>query len=93
MSGRGSTPTARTRCILALSLTLIALTTAQSGLAAEGDITTLAGTGAPGSGGDGGPAALAQLQAPTGIAASSDGSIWSSPTATRSGSDRSTPPG
>ncbi|HEX6652498.1 MAG TPA: hypothetical protein VF072_07130 [Thermoleophilaceae bacterium] len=42
--------------------------------AAEGDIFTFAGTGAPGSGGDGGPATSAALRQPTAVAWLGDGS-------------------
>jgi hypothetical protein len=39
----------------------------------DGIITTVAGTGVPGSTGDGGPATAAQLDAPTGLATTPDG--------------------
>jgi uncharacterized protein (TIGR03437 family) len=42
----------------------------------DGNINTIAGTGAPGFTGDGGPAASAQLASPTGIAADSFGNIF-----------------
>lgn len=42
-------------------------------VAGDGTITTLAGTGVPGPTGDGGPAILAQLDGPEGVAAASDG--------------------
>ena len=41
--------------------------------AASGDITTVAGTGAAGLGGDGGPAVAAQLSGPTGVYPTADG--------------------
>lgn len=41
-----------------------------------GTITTVAGTGAPGFAGDGGPALLALLNGPTGVAPASDGSLY-----------------
>jgi sugar lactone lactonase YvrE len=44
--------------------------------AGSGIITTVVGTGAPGSGGDGGPATLAQLKAPEGVAISTTGDIY-----------------
>jgi hypothetical protein len=40
-----------------------------------GDIYTVAGTGQPGSAGDGGPAALAELDIPTGVAVDSTGNL------------------
>jgi RHS repeat-associated protein len=46
----------------------------QSALSAV--ITTVAGTGVPGSGGDGGPATKAQLNSPFGLAAAPDGSLY-----------------
>ena len=42
----------------------------------DGAITTIAGTGAAGQSGDGGPAAQAQISAPTAIAVKPDGSIY-----------------
>lgn len=42
----------------------------------SGIITTVAGSGVPGFGGDGGPATLAHLTAPTGIALGPDGSLY-----------------
>jgi glucose/arabinose dehydrogenase len=42
----------------------------------EGAITTVAGTGEAGSSGDGGPATQAQLDAPTGVAVASDGTVY-----------------
>ena len=44
--------------------------------ASTGIITTLAGTGVPGFGGDGGPATLAQLQGPSSVAVDSIGNIY-----------------
>lgn len=41
----------------------------------NGIVTTLAGTGVPGFGGDGGPAPNAQLNSPAGLALASDGSL------------------
>lgn len=43
---------------------------------ATGVITTLAGTGAPGSSGDGGPATSAQLNQPRGVAVDSAGDVY-----------------
>jgi len=43
---------------------------------AEGRIDTVAGTGAPGFSGDGGPAKKAQLDLPIGIAGGADGSVY-----------------
>ncbi len=45
-------------------------------VAADGVITTVAGTGPNGAGGDGGPATAAQLALPTGIALSRDGTLY-----------------
>jgi len=45
-------------------------------VAPEGVISTLAGDGTPGSAGDGGPAALAQLHTPRGLAVGPDGSVY-----------------
>jgi RHS repeat-associated protein len=42
----------------------------------SGNLTVVAGTGSPGSAGDGGPAILAQLQGPLGIAVAPDGTLW-----------------
>lgn len=42
----------------------------------SGTITTVAGTGTPGYGGDGGPATAAQLDRPRGLALGSDGSLF-----------------
>ncbi|HXN47522.1 MAG TPA: hypothetical protein VN893_12825 [Bryobacteraceae bacterium] len=44
--------------------------------AATGIVTTIAGNGAAGYSGDGGPAALAQLNGPTGVAVDSTGSVY-----------------
>lgn len=44
-------------------------------VAADGTITTVAGTGVPGYAGDGGPAVAAQLRGPYGIAISRDGRL------------------
>jgi len=44
-------------------------------VAANGTITTVAGTGVPGSAGDGGPATAAQLSGPEGLAVRADGSV------------------
>lgn len=43
---------------------------------ASGQVTTLAGTGAPGWSGDGGPATAAQLNLPYGLDVGPDGTIW-----------------
>ncbi len=45
-------------------------------LAADGTITTVAGTGAAGYNGDGGPATLARLNNPRGVAVSADGKLY-----------------
>lgn len=44
--------------------------------AGTGVISTVAGTGSPGSAGDGGPATLAQLKSPGGVAVSSNGDLY-----------------
>lgn len=45
-------------------------------LAPDGTITTIAGTGVPGREGDGGPAVLAQLDQPYGLALDDDGTLY-----------------
>ena len=45
-------------------------------IATSGTITTVAGNGTQGYAGDGGPAAVAQLDAPWGVAAGSDGNLY-----------------
>ncbi|WP_422931964.1 NHL repeat-containing protein [Singulisphaera sp. PoT] len=45
-------------------------------IAADGTITTFAGTGEPGFGGDGGPAARAQLKAPYGVSVDRHGQVF-----------------
>ncbi|MEU2458261.1 RICIN domain-containing protein [Streptomyces sp. NPDC012473] len=45
-------------------------------VAADGKITTFAGTGVPGSGGDGGPAGSAQLSRPYAVAVDRDGALY-----------------
>ncbi|MGW5615510.1 NHL domain-containing protein [Streptomyces sp. NPDC003877] len=45
-------------------------------VAADGTISTVAGTGAAGFGGDGGPAASAKLNGPTGVAVDSMGTLY-----------------
>jgi hypothetical protein len=57
---------ARTRA-LAGAVALLALVAAAPAHAATGDITTVAGSGASGYGGDGGPATSAQLVQPAGV--------------------------
>ncbi|MCM3882630.1 serine/threonine protein kinase, partial [Frankia sp. R82] len=42
----------------------------------DGTITTVAGTGAPGSSGDGGPATHAQLRNPNGVAVDTTGALY-----------------
>ncbi len=45
-------------------------------ISADGRVTTIAGTGAAGFGGDGGPAASAQISYPAGLALAPDGSLY-----------------
>lgn len=45
-------------------------------VALNGVITTIAGTGSPGSAGDGGPATVGQLNTPSGVAVDPDGTIY-----------------
>ena len=45
-------------------------------IAANGTATTIAGTGAPGFSGDGGPAVAAQLYGPSAVAIASDGAVY-----------------
>jgi sugar lactone lactonase YvrE len=45
-------------------------------LAPDGTITTIAGNGTPGAAGDGGPATMAQLNQPNGLAIADDGTIY-----------------
>lgn len=45
-------------------------------IAATGTITTIAGTGSPGSSGDGGPATAAKLNSPRGIQVASNGDVY-----------------
>ena len=45
-------------------------------LAADGSVTTIAGTGVAGFSGDGGPAASAQLYGPSAVAIASDGTVY-----------------
>ncbi len=61
--------------VLLIVLSLGLLTTAVA-LAAAGDISTVAGTGTGGFGGDGGPATSAQLNFPTGVAVDSSGNLF-----------------
>ncbi|HEV2689634.1 MAG TPA: IPT/TIG domain-containing protein, partial [Bryobacteraceae bacterium] len=45
-------------------------------LSSDGTVTTIAGTGVAGFSGDGGPAAAAQLNSPTGLAVDATGIVW-----------------
>jgi sugar lactone lactonase YvrE len=49
----------------------------------DGIITTMAGNGTPGFGGDGGPATEAEIHYPTGVARGPDGSLYFADTGTR----------
>ena len=61
--------------VLLIVLSLGLLTTAVA-LAAAGDISTVAGTGTAGFGGDGGPATSAQLNIPRAVAVDSSGNLF-----------------
>ena len=61
--------------VLLTVLSLGLLTTAVA-LAAAGDISTVAGTGASGFSGDGGPATSAELSSPFGVAVDSSGNLF-----------------
>ena len=59
-----------------LPLLLLATIFTFSSHAAEWTISTFAGTGVKGGGGDGGPATEAQIDNPCGVVRGPDGAIW-----------------
>ena len=69
-------PRARLHALIGLSLTLVVLGQAPDAWCGSGNIVTLAGTGAPGLDGDGGPATSAQLRDPSSVAIDSTGNLF-----------------
>src|SRR2546428_6470119 len=69
-------PRARLHALIGLSLTLVVLGQAPDAWGGSGHIITIAGTGAPGLDGDGGPASSAQLRDPSSVAIDSTGNLF-----------------
>src|SRR3989454_6319326 len=69
-------PRARLHALIGLSLTLVVLGQAPDAWCGSGNIVTLAGTGAPGLDGHGGPASSAQLRDPSSLAIDSTGNLF-----------------
>src|SRR2546427_679482 len=69
-------PRARLHALIGLSLTLVVLGQAPDAWGGSGHIITIAGTGAPGLDGDGGPATSAQLRDPSSVAIDAAGNLF-----------------